>query len=573
MKRGRTVTPAELSKLKPYFMSQYEEYRDAVLSGKKPASLLEIEKVKRQERDLASGKWSWDTDAAVRPLAWMAKNLAFPDGPKRGKPLKLESWQVYDVMCLFGWLDQRGNRRYRDAYIAVPRKNGKSTWAAAVIDYCTFCNEEDVGFPGYIAATSLDQAGECFARAGSCLALAGHDGVQVQNSKNNKVVKWSGQQIIAVSGDPKDGKLPAAVIIDEYHQHLSNDLVKSFTSGNVSNPNALTLRITTAGTNVYSVCKLEQDKCERVLEGTLDIPRYFVSIYCADKEDSPDDELTWMKANPNWNVSVDPEAFRAEYDNAKCSETEMIAFKTKNLNMWCSSNTKWANMPKFLELCTGWFERRELEGQKCYGGLDLAAVSDFTAWCLDFPLEDGTHKQLWRYWVPGNRVMELERQLQIPLTQWIAEGFVRATPGEVIDYNIVAEDILEDMDAYDIAFIAVDKWHMQYLLDKLPQKFEDICIEFSQGMKAMSPAVKEYEREYLCGAIQTGGNPVQTWMMSCVEARQDENGNVKLVKPQLKKSASRIDGVIAAVMANDTAITYTETKEKSTDVDDYIAFF
>lgn len=542
--------------LSDYFIKQYEDYRDSVLNGSRVSSYLEKRMIERQEEDLKrKWQWSFNWNKAVKPLIWFAANLKFPSGDKKGKPLKLEKWQVWIIMVLFGWVNSEGNRRFCDAYVEIARKNGKSTLMGAVCDYLAFASEEANGNPCYIAATSLDQAAECFERAYA--ELDGMD-VKVQDSKNNKRIVWGENRVIAISAEPKDGKLCHGAVIDEYHQHKSNELINSITSGNVSDPNVMVIRITTAGTSLNGVCKQEHDKGIKILEGSISMERYFFAIYTIDDTDSADDPSVWAKANPNYGVSVDAEMLKSRYDYSKSSATDMITFKTKNLNVWVNSLQRWAKMDVWIEMCSTPYDARELEGQTCYAGLDLSHNSDFTAFVLDFPQAE-VHKQLYWYFIPEARIVELERTLVAPITQWVADGYITATPGQIIDYDYVARTIQECREMYDIKLIAADRWHLSILDQHMPACFSELSVEFSQGWKTMSSATSNYERAYLSGIIQSNANPVQRWMMSCAESRADINGNVKIIKPDVTKSQARIDGVIASIMAFDTAVTQEGT--------------
>lgn len=542
--------------LADYFIGKYHDYEDMVVSGRRLASKFEIQMVNRQKTDLDSlTNWRFDFSKAVKPLVWFAANLRFPSGDRKGKPLKLSPWQIWITMVLFGWVNAKGNRRFIDAYIEVARKNGKSTWAAAILCYLCFSDAEANGNPCYIAATSLDQAAECFDRARNMLMDLP---VKVQDSKNNKVLTVADQKLMAISGEPKDGKLPHGAIIDEYHQHRSNELIDSIVTGNVSDPNVLVMRITTAGTNLQSVCKQEHDKGIKVLEGSVQMDRYFFAIFSLDDGDNVDVPYLWEKANPNYGVSVDEDLLVNRYDYAKLSAADMISFKTKNLNMWANSLKRWANMDKWNDLCNVPFDADMLLGRTCFGGLDLSHNSDFTAFVLDFPdPETKMHKQLYWLFIPGDREVELERQLYVPLRQWVHDGYVISCPGPVIDYGIVAQTIIEAREAYDLKMIAADRWHLGYLDQHLPDWFSELAIEFSQGWKQMSASTSSFERSYLQGNIQANGNPVMRWMMSCCESKADVSGNIRLVKPNVQKSQARIDSVIASIMAYDTAETQT----------------
>ncbi len=536
--------------IKEGYLEDYKSYRDSVLSGARIASRDEMLKVQRQERDLNEGVdgYHWDWDAALRPLVWMAVNLRFPLGPKRGSRFILAPWQVYDTMLIFGWIDETGQRRFLEGYIEVPRKNGKSTWMGGLIDYCAF--GEIKGVSCFIAATSLDQAEETFRRAAEEMQLAKHKNFKVANSKNNKIIEFNQSQIKAIAAAPKDGKLAYLTIIDEYHQHKTNELVDSISSGNVSDQQALLLRITTAGTSLTGPCHEEFVKCEKILSGEAQDDRYFISIYHADEGDNPGSEDTWYKANPNLGRSVDEEKFRAKYNRARLSAADMVTFKTKNLNMWVRGTTRWAKMPIWEEKCKWKVDPSSLRGEKCYCGLDLSSVYDFTSFTADI-ITDRGHVLLQHYWISEGQVDAIARVCGIPLRQWVSDGLVTATPGDVVDYDYVRDYLNDFREQYDVQYIAVDRWAIDELEVRMPAWFSDCVYEFSQGLKSMCQATKKFERAYLSGEVSALGNPIMDWMMDCCEAKIDSSDNYKLVKAD--KHTKRIDGVITSIMAYDCA--------------------
>lgn len=562
-----------VEKLKAFYIAGYNKYRDAVLSGERLASKAEIQKVQRQQRDLDEGVdgYIWDWDKAVKPLIWISLNLGFPMGRKRGERFKLEPFQAFDVMCVFGWIkeDNPRERRFLDVYYQIARKNGKSTLWGAVLDYLAF--SEAHGVTCYIGATSLDQAEETFKRAADALAVK-HRDVRFSNSKNYKCIKARDGRILGITGAPKDGKLSYATIIDEYHQHPSNALIDSVASGDVSDQASLMIRVTTAGTDLNGVCHEEYEKCKRVLSREDVLERYFVAIYELDDDDDISDMETWQKANPGWGVMIDKDKLYAKYENAKLSATSMDTFKTKNLDIWVHSLTSWANMPIWFERCRTPFEEKALIGRVAYGALDLASNSDFTAFTLDIP-DGGIHKQVSHFWIPGNRKDQIAYQCRIPVDRWIEAGWITATPGDVIDYDYVVDYITQVYGEYYIPYIAADKWKLEELRKLMPPWFEDVAYEFSQGMKTMSPSIKDFEKTYIEGHLTDGGNEVIDWMMSCCEAFTDSNENIKLVKPKREKTASRIDGVITSIMALNTAKTFDVGSIGNEAMSNIVAFF
>lgn len=560
-------------KIADYYLASFDSYQKDVITGKRLASAAETAKVLRHQNDLKREAFPYHFDIiqAVKPLVWMACYLCYPKGEKRGQAFKLSPWQVFDLMVLFGWKKKGSKeRRFVDGYMQIARKNGKSTLAAAVIDYLAFGEVE--GAVCYIGATSLDQADETFSRASEMLKLNGRlKGVQVANSKNNKVIKWGSGTIKAISAEPKDGKLAYGTIIDEYHQHRNNDLVHSISSGNVSDQQTMILRITTAGTELNGCCHEEYDKAKRILNGDNVLDRYFVSIYEQDDFDDIEDPKTWVKSNPNIGISVDLDKLHANFDNARLSMTELTDFKTKNLNLWCYGSTSWVNLPIWKEKCHWTVDETQLEGAPAYGGLDLSSVSDFTAFTLTFNV-GGRYYQKSHYWIAEGQRKVIARQCSIPLDRWIDEGWITAIPGEVIDYEYVADYLNDCYERYKIVNIAADRWRLQDLARYMPPWFESVAYEFSQGMKTMDPTIRDFEREYLVGGVSCGCDPVIDWMMQCATIFQDTNGNVKIVKPK-DRTGKRIDGVITSIMSLDCCKTFGVEGMASGDLMDMISFF
>lgn len=562
---GKRLSAELRSRLEQRQKELYQQYIDMVVSGTRAAGLAEQQKVSRQLSDLkrseAGWEWVFDWKAAHKVLCWMQANLKFPSGEVHGKALKLEPWQVFDIATLFGWvsISNRRLRRFTTGYWQISRKNGKSTTGGGVADYLAFGDD----YPDarvYIAASSLDQCGESFLAASNMLTLGWYQGkVVVSDTKNNKQIDLGKAFVKGISSNPKDGKLPHGLLLDEYHQHPDKQLYNSIDSGRVADPTAMMLIITTAGVEIGGVCHQEYEKCKQIIAGIETSDRYWISIYEPDEEDREDEETTWEKANPNIGVSVDIPTMRDRYQKCSLAESDLIDFRIKNLNRWVMGSTRWANMEIWTTQCCDRFDVEALKGRTCYGGLDLSSSSDFTAFVLTFaPVSPGEKwKQLYMFWIPGNRVVALSRQLRKPLADWIAKGYVVATPGEVVDYSAVGAYIKQCMTLYDMPLIACDDWRLEQFVDKVGPWFEAIAAKYGQGPKSFSLPVDQFKEHYLQGLVTCGGNPVQTWMMDCVVSKTDSSGNVKLIKPSIDRGKSRVDGVIAAIMSFSTAKTHS----------------
>ncbi len=556
--KGRRISVETRRKIERKQKDQFAQYLTDVSSGGRHAGLSERLKVERHVDDMARTDWEWvfDWESAHKALTWMQLNLRFPSGTAKGKALAFEPWEVFDIASIFGWVskDDPSVRRFTTVYWQIARKNGKSTLGGAVCDYMAFgddCKDARV----YIAASSFDQMGESFVAAADCLR-EGYFGehVLVSDAINNKKIKLGTSFIKGISSNPKDGKLPHGLLLDEYHQHSTKELYNSIDSGRVADPRALMMIITTSGPEINGVCHQEYEKCKQILAGVERSDRYWIGIYEPDEGDADDNPATWEKANPNLGVSVHLSTLQDRYDKCRLSEDDLVDFRIKNLNRWVSGTTRWANMEIWIQKCCTPFDDDTLLGRTAYGALDLSSTSDFTAFTMTFPNAGGPCPQKHMFWVPEDKVPALIRQLRVPIRQWIADGYMTATPGPIVDYETVGDYIKKCMADYDLRLIGCDDWRLEFFTSKVGDWFENLAVVYGQGMKSMFLPVDRYKEAYLTGQVTSGGNPVITWMMGCVESKTI-NGNTKLVKPQIDKSKTRIDGVITSVMSHDLMLT------------------
>jgi phage terminase large subunit-like protein len=236
--------------------------------------------------------------------------------------------------------------------------------------------------------------------------------------------------------------------------------------------------------------------------------------------------------------------------------------KRLNFNIWTESVTKWLSLEKW-NACGDAVDPEALKGRTCYGGLDLSSTTDITAWVLVFPPEKigGKYSVLCRFFIPEDNMRERARKDKVPYMEWSKQGFITATPGGIIDYAFVLDQIRKDAEYYDIAELAFDRWGSQ----KITTDLQDIgfevegkksLIQFGQGFASMAAPTKELEKMVLAREIAHGGNPVLTWMISNAVVRTDPAGNMKVDK---SKSTERVDGVIALVMGIARAMLKNDT--------------
>ena len=512
----------------------------------------------------------FDNNAAKVVIAFFSL-LRHSKGEWAGMPLRLEPWQQFILWMVFGWKraeherwikklpnglveNTAHTRLFRTVYLEVARKNGKSTLGAGLGLYLLLADGEP-GAEVYTAATKKDQAkithGEATRMAKSS-ALVRRE-VEIVKNNIHVVETNSKYEPLGADSDTMDGLNVHGAIVDELHAHKTRAVWDVLDTATGSRRQPLMMAITTSGYDRNSVCWYEHEYTEKVLEGSLTDWEYFGIIYTLDEGDEWDDEAVWGKANPNLGVSKKYFDMVRKAGRAKEIPSAQNAFKRKDLDLWTQASIRWVPLEHW-QACAHAVDPLGLSGRTGYGGLDLSSNTDVTAWVMVFPSEvaGDVWPVLCRFFIPENNIMERVKVDRVPFDVWVRQGFVTATPGNVIDYDFIVAQIDDDMQRYDIQEIAFDRWGAAQIQTTLmAMGGDDLLAQFGQGYRSMSPAMKETEKLILSHQLAHGNNPVLNWMASNVVARSDPAENIK---PDKEKSRERIDGMVALMMAIDRSV-------------------
>lgn len=541
-----------------------EEYCRNVLTGETVACKWVKLACLRHVVDLRDGHergLRFDRDAAIHRIEFY-RFCRHYQGEWAGQVIEPEPWQQYVNWVVYGWKRADGTRRFRRVYESVARKNGKSTIVATDGIYLAFFDGE-AGAEVYTAATKEEQA-KIIHRASTRMVKSSKAlsrMIRVYRNNMNDESTASKYEPLGQDSHTEDGLNVHAGLIDEYHAHPNDGMYNVLRSGMGARRQPLLWVITTAGFDKDCACHIEQEYAQNILDGVFSDDSYFAIIYAPDNPEDWTNETEWLKANPNLGVSIYIDDFREQCEQAKRVPSKQNEFKTKRLNIWTESTLAWITSEVWAK-CGGAVDVEGLRGRKCYGAFDLSSTTDMSAWALCFPpeTEDDTYKFLWRFFVPQAELDSRfpNRHVLNNIRTWIRQGFVLATPGNVIDYDFIRAQILEDAGIFDIQSIPYDPYNASQLVNDLTK--EDLnLVEFRQGYLTMSPAAKDFEQKVLSGQISHGNNPVMRWMISCAELSTDPAGNIKPVKPARDKSDKRIDGVIAAIMSLSAAVRGVES--------------
>lgn len=479
-----------------------------------------------------------------------------------GQPFEPTPFQIFALGCVFGWRHvETGLRRFTTSYKEVPRKQGKSFEESVVAVYVTFY-EGEAGAEGYCIATKEKQAKIAFDAAKKLVKSSGLSSrIKVNAANLHREATESKLEPLGSDSDTTDGLNPHFVGVDELHAFKTRSLLDVMESATGARVNPLIFQITTAGDDPVSVCGDQHDYACRILDGVLEDDAstlaFFAIIAHADEDDDPWDEATWIKANPHWGISVNPEDMRKLAAKAKKMPQAAAEFKQKRLGIWnntlapCLSVEGW-RAGQSRGVAREAFEAA-LEHEPCYLGIDLASKLDLMALSLFFPPTAGRAKfhLIQRIWTPEETLADRAHRDRAPYDIWRDQGWLRTTPGRRLDRAVVRTAILWARERYDIECIGFDPWHDDQLLKTLVEDdgfAESQVIEVPQTFAGMSSACLRMQGEILEGTVDACGDPVTAWCVSNAVGNWDGKANLMFTKDP-KKMRGRIDPVISATIA------------------------
>ncbi|MFL4214152.1 terminase large subunit [Enterobacter mori] len=500
--------------------------------------------------------YRFDRELAERACRFV-QLLPHSSGDLAGQKLKLEPWQAFAFSSIFGWVTKKTKkRRFREAYIRVARKNGKSFFAAGIGTYM-FCADGENSAEVYCGATTMAQAKKVFTPARQMA-----DRLPSLRSKFNisvwvdSLTRPDGSLFAPIAGKPGDGDSPHCAIIDEYHEHDTDHMYEAMTLGMGARSQPLTLIITTAGTSLESPCYDKDKQVKEMLNGHVPNDRLFGLVYELDEGDDWTDSTNFIKANPNLNVSISYDDLLAEMEVAKQVPRKVNAFKTKRLNIWVSGKAAFYNMTQWHAAADKSLRYEDFAGEDYYLGLDLAQRLDLNAGVGVFVREIEGKKHYYcirpKFWVPEDTVRSTDPKIAKTADRYVKfveMGALEATDGAEADYREILASIidLQEIDKVRVSEIPIDPSGATALSHELQDHgFEPISIR--QDYTNMSPPMKELEAALAGGRFHHDGNPVLSWCISNVIGK-NVPGSDDIVRPTKGDKQSKIDGATALFMA------------------------
>jgi phage terminase large subunit-like protein len=437
------------------------------------------------------------------------------------------------IRSLFGWVKRAdGMRRFRTAFVEVPRGNGKSSLAAGIALWGAFL-EGEPGADCYSVATKRDQARIVFDAARQMVrrtsALAKR--ITVQNHNLHQLDSASKFEPLSSDAHTLDGLRPHIVIADEVHAHPDSAVIDVMLTGMGTRRQPLLFEITTAGINRHGPWWAHREYTRAILEGDHQDDSWFGVIFNADLEDDWADPATWAIANPGYGKQV-----KIDYLKDQCRKAQRIlghqnTFRRLHLGQLVEQ------MDRYLDM-DAW--------DASAGVVDLDDLStrvDLTACVLTFADDDGGVTVRPWFWCPEAGVDKRSRMDRVPYQHWVDQGHLTATPGNVVDYDRIRADLNELGRRFRITELAFDPWNASQIATQLMGDGFQV-VELRQGFRSLSEPTKHLQALVSDRKLRHGGHPMLRWMARNLVVREDVNGNVM---PDKAKAIERIDGMAALV--------------------------
>lgn len=471
------------------------------------------------------------------------------EGILEGQRVELTDFQLFQAAGILCFKKhENGARLVRKVYIQIGRKNSKSQTEGILGAYVAFIGNERQRI--FIAGWGREQSDEVY----SAIKL----GIEHSDLLHGKWKETYGKitihnnnsVIIPLSKEARktgDGKNISVGILDEYHVHETSEIYDVLESGTGARREPLIIIITTAGFNLSAPCVDVYNYCGRLLDPQDDLENdeYFALIYEMDKGDDIKDESNWIKANPI--VCTYPEGIegiRSALKTALEIPSEMRNFLTKRMNMWVDmAEDGYLDLSKWNRQQRPKNEIDEvLEKGNVYLGIDLAATTDLTSVSM-VGVNGGTFAIRQHSFVPSEKFKERMSRDKVRYDVFRDQGYMTLTEGDVVDYDVIKNYIVDLCSQYDVKEILYDPWNATHLVTQLTNEGYPM-VEMPQRITMLSDPTKQFRAKLYEGKIIHEGDGLLKWAVGNAVTRTDASENIMLDKA---KARDRIDPIAATI--------------------------
>ena len=492
------------------------------------------------------GKYHFDLEKATRPINFIEKFCKHSKGQWAGKPVVLELWQKAFIQAIFGFVDEKGFRRYREALLIVARKNGKSTLLSCIALYMLIADHEG-GAQVCCVASKKDQAKLVFNEAKNMVQQSQLLRKHIKPRKSDLYFAKTFSTFEPLSSDSNtlDGLNMHCGIIDELHALKDRNIYDVSKQSMSSRQQPLLCEISTAGFVRENIFDDRYEYGTNVIEGTINDERMLAIIYELDDKKEWTDKSKWQKANPGLGTIKDINTLNDYVEEAKNNPKFLPTVLTKDFNIRETAVNSWLSFTDINNTKT--YNYEEHKNLYAIGGVDLSSVWDLTCATVIY-----RYKKEWycrqMYFIPEEVAEEKERQDKVPYKVWREQGYVRFCQGNKISDTDVTDWFIELREKYNILvwLTGYDPWTARLWVEQMKQN-GFVMEEVRQGAKTMSNPMKQLACEIRAKNINYNNNPILKWCLTNTQTEIDKNDNIRPVKGRNAKQ--RIDGAVSLIDA------------------------
>lgn len=484
---------------------------------------------------------------AVDTIKW----LRHPRSTLPGRAFMLPPYFERVVRKVYGDVREDGQRKIKTVFALIPRGGRKTTLAGALA--MLHMVHGDFRVPrGLVVsgAVDRDQARLCFDEMRGMIESHPRlvEAFHIQDARSRITHSKSGCMYRALSSEAASahGLTPVFAHVDELHAHKKADLIDVIRTGLTKTPGSLLVVTTTAGIGRENIAYDMYSYARKVAAGEIIDESFLPLLWEATPDADWESEDTWRAVNPGIEFGFpDIDGLRTLAREAKHRPAQREAFKQLHLNVWLDGAAEPAWDLAIWDQNSSAYNLDELAGAKAWIGVDLSRQIDLTAVATAIEMPDGKLALHVQSFCPEEGIRKRAGVDSAPYPLWSEQGFITATPGDIVDLGVVEAHIREMCERFDVAEVAFDRHLGRDLMRKLDDDGLPV-VGFPQTLMVYAPAVNAFERAMFERHLCHGGNPLLRWAISNVVLYSDANNNRR---PDKKRAPDRIDPAVASIMA------------------------
>lgn len=503
------------------------------------------------------GEFFYSQKRALHVIDFIEKFCKHSKGKWGGQSIELEKWEKAILATVFGFVDKKGNRRYREAVLIVGKKNGKSLLSSAIGNYLLFADGE-AGPEVYAVATKKDQAKIIWDEAKRMVnkSPALKKFIKPYVSELACQINDGVFKPLASDSDTLDGLNVSGGLLDEIHQWKNGaELYDIIVDGITARDQPLIFITSTAGYIREDLYDERYEYAEKVIKGYCGeeggiIDDHFIAfIYELDRREQWTDPACWQMANPGLGTIKSLEQLTERVKKAQNNPRYIKNVLCKDFNIRETNKQAWLDYDTINNVSS--FDISVLKPTFAIGGADLSSTTDLTAasYIFKLPGSDIIYVKS-MYWLPEELLEKRVNEDKIPYDLWAEQGLLRLSPGNRVDKDEVADWFYQEAENYGFTFLYIgyDAWSSEAFVKKLNEYFSPVVpVAVHQGKKTLSSPMKSLGADLESKKIIYNNNPITKWCMCNTAYEEDKNGNIQPCKTS--KPTRRIDGLAALLDA------------------------